>query len=213
MWLRQACLALLAILALSLPGAATAQQAPPPVTPAPELVQALRAGGLVLYWRHPATHNDQADTDPLNLADCSRQRQLNDTGRQQARELGSALRAAGIPVASVLTSPFCRAKEAAELAGLAAVTVNPDLGEGGLVVSPNENQRRARALRMLLGTAPAAGTNLVLVGHRPNIMDAVGRDAFDIAEAEIFIFRPQAEAPGYRLIGRLPAAAWRGLGG
>lgn len=187
-------------LAFAAPRAAVAQPA--------ELVEALRAGGLVIYWRHPATHNDQADTDPLNLADCSKQRQLNDTGRAQARALGEALRARNIAIAAIQSSPFCRAKEAAELTGLGAVTLVPELGEGGLVVPPNENARRARALRSLLGTAPASG-NTLLVGHRPNILDAVGVEAFTIAEGEIFLFRAQSEAPGYRVVGRIPASAWR----
>lgn len=187
---------------------ATLLAAPAQAQPAPELVEALRAGGLVIYWRHPATNNDQADTNPFNLADCSTQRQLNDNGRAQSRTLGAALRDRGIAVSAVQSSPFCRAKEAGELLGLGAVTLVPELGEGGLVVSPNENARRARALRTMLGTAPAAG-NTLLVSHRPNILDAVGVEAFTIAEGEIFVFRPQAEAPGYRLLGRVPMAAWR----
>lgn len=183
---------------------------PPPAAaaPAPEVLEAMRAGGLVLFWRHPATDNDQADTDPLNLGDCSRQRQLNAAGRQQARDLGAALKDLGIPISAILASPFCRTKEAAALTGLGPVTLVPELGEGGLVVSPNENARRARSLRGLLGKAPAVG-NLLLVSHRPNILDAVGVEAFTIAEGEVFVFRPQAEAPGYRLLGRVPIAGWR----
>jgi phosphohistidine phosphatase SixA len=188
-------------LALAVPSVAQAQ-------PAAELVSALREGGLVLYWRHPATNNDQADTNPSNLADCATQRQLNDTGRDQARRLGAALREHGIPVAAVHSSPFCRAREAATLLGMSEPVVVTELGEGGLVVSPNENIRRARALRGMLAAQPASG-NMLLVGHRPNILDAVGVEAFTIAEGEIFIFRSQSEVPGYRLVGRIPLAAWR----
>ena len=32
-------------------------------------------------FRHGATHSDQADTDPLNLDNVAKQRQLNDAGR------------------------------------------------------------------------------------------------------------------------------------
>jgi len=199
---------LLALVLTMALGRVAVAQAPAPAPVAGEMLAALRTGGLVLYWRHPATNNDQADTDPLNLADCTKQRQLNDNGRQQARDLGATLRDRGVPVSGILSSPFCRAREAAELTGLGAVTVNPDLGEGGLVVSPNENARRARALRSLLGAAPAQG-NILLVGHRPNLLDAVGVEAFTIAEGEIFVFRPRAEAPGYLLLGRIPLAAWR----
>jgi predicted ATPase len=44
------------------------------------------------------------------------------------------------------------------------------LTEGGLVVSPNENNRRADAVRKMLVTAPKAGTNTILVTHYPNII-------------------------------------------
>lgn len=194
-------LAALALAFAALSGPASAQ-------PAPELVEALRQGGLVIYWRHPATNNDQADVDPLNLADCSRQRQLNEAGREQARQLGAGFRSRGIAVGAVQSSPFCRAKEAAELTGLGPVTLVPELGEGGLVVSPNENGRRARALRAMLAAAPVGG-NTLLVGHRPNILDAVGVDAFTIGEGEVFLFRPQQGEPAYRLVGRIPVSAWR----
>ncbi|MDP2802571.1 MAG: histidine phosphatase family protein [Phreatobacter sp.] len=173
-----------------------------------EVVDALRKGGLVLLWRHPATHNDQADTDPLNLADCTRQRQLNDLGRQQSRDFGAALAGRSIPVMAIRTSPFCRAKEAAELTGLGAVTIDPDLGEGGLVVPPAENSRRARALRTLLSAAPQGG-NLVLVSHRPNILDAVGVEAFTVAEGETLIYRARSAAPGFELVARVPITDWR----
>ncbi len=176
--------------------------------PSAELLAAMRTGGLVLYWRHPATHADQADTNPADLANCATQRNLNDTGREQSRLLGAALRERAVPVGQIIASPFCRAREAAQLLGLGPVTTSIDIAEGGLVVTPIENNRRAAALRRLLGTAPAAG-NLLLVSHRPNILDAVGVDAFTIAEGEIFVFRPRAEAPGFAFIGRVPMAGWR----
>jgi hypothetical protein len=58
-----------------------------------------------------------------------------------------------------------------------------DLTEGGLVVSPDENNRRAAAFRKLASAAPAAGTNVVIVSHKPNIIDAFGKDWFEIKKA------------------------------
>ena len=51
----------------------------------PEWISALRNGGYVIVFRHGATHNDQADTDPLNIQNVAKQRQLNDQGRALAR--------------------------------------------------------------------------------------------------------------------------------
>ena len=49
-------------------------------TPSAEWISALRQGGHVIVLRHGATHADQADTDPLNISDRTKQRQLNDQG-------------------------------------------------------------------------------------------------------------------------------------
>src|SRR3954465_14431199 len=77
----------------------------------PDWIMALKGGGYVLVMRHGATHQDQADTDPLNLANVTKQRQLNDAGRAKAREIGAAMKKLGIPVGQVTTSQYFRAIE------------------------------------------------------------------------------------------------------
>jgi broad specificity phosphatase PhoE len=170
------------------------------------LATALRAGGLVILVRHGATFADQADTDPFNFENISAQRNLNDSGKALARAFGEALRQAGVPVGKVYTSKFNRAYETATIAGFTDIEKTADLTEGGLVVSPNENNRRAEALRKLLGTSPKAGTNTVLITHKPNILDALGKDWFDVKEGEASIFRP--ENGRYVLVVRLQMADW-----
>jgi phosphohistidine phosphatase SixA len=170
------------------------------------LATALRAGGLVILVRHGATFADQADTDPYNFDNISAQRNLNDNGKALARAFGEALRQAGVPVGKVYTSKFNRAYETAAIAGFTDIERTSDLTEGGLVVSPNENNRRADALRKLLGTTPKPGTNTVLITHKPNILDALGKDWFDVKEGEASIFRP--ENGKYVLVVRLQMADW-----
>ena len=51
-------------------------------------------------------------------------------------------------------------------------------------MTPNENNRRTQALRVLVATAPDAGTNTLIVTHEPNILDAFGKDWFEIKEGE-----------------------------
>jgi phosphohistidine phosphatase SixA len=175
--------------------------------PKPELVSELLRGGLVLFVRHLNTEPDQADTDPLHLDNVRAQRQLTAEGRERATALGAALRTLGIPVERVLSSRFKRALDTAELLGLGPVEGSLELSEGGLVVSPHENQRRAAALKALLGRAPSAGRNLVIVSHRPNLQDAAGKELGDIAEGEIAVFRPLG-ADHFTLLGRAPADEW-----
>ena len=170
------------------------------------LVQALRAGGLVIVFRHGGTYPDQADTDPLNPGNVKAQRQLNDSGKAAAKALGEAFRALGVPVGKVYTSQFHRAYETATLAGFKDIEKTADISEGGLVVSPNENNRRAKAFRQLVSTAPAAGTNTVLVSHKPNIIDALGKDWFEVKEGEAAILRP--EGGSYKLVARVQMDEW-----
>src|SRR5262245_10169111 len=144
-----------------------------------EWINAVRQGGYVIVFRHGATHQDQADTDPLNPKNVAQQRQLNEAGRAKAKEIGEAFRKLRIPVGQVQSSVFNRAVETATLMGLGEVTSTVDLAEGGLVVTPIENNRRAQALRKLAATVPPAGTNIVVVTHKPNILDAFGKDWFD----------------------------------
>ena len=171
-----------------------------------DIAAALRAGGLVIVVRHGATFPDQADTDPFHPDNIAAQRNLNDKGKALAKAFGDALRQIGVPVGKVYTSLFNRAYETAVLAGFGDIEKTADLTEGGLVVSPNENNRRADALRRMLGTAPRAGTDTIIITHKPNIVDALGKDWFDVKEGEASIFRP--ENGRYQLIARVQMDEW-----
>ena len=110
-----------------------------------DILQMVRAGGYVIVFRHGATYPDQADTDPLHDDNIAKQRQLNDQGRADAKEVGEVFSAAGVPIGKSYSSRFYRAAETARLIGGKAPEATLDVTEGGLVVSPNENNRRAQA--------------------------------------------------------------------
>jgi phosphohistidine phosphatase SixA len=173
---------------------------------AQQLVQRLRMGGYVIVVRHGATATNQADTDPLNFNDVTRQRNLNDKGKELAKAFGDAVRRVGLPVGEVYTSKFNRAYETAVLSGFENIERTVDLTEGGLVVTPDENNRRAEAFRKMLARAPAQGKNNFLITHKPNIVDALGKDWFDVKEGEASVFRP--EGGKYQLIARVQMEDW-----
>ena len=198
--LAAAFIGLFAVLGVAMPAA------PAAAADDQEIAQALRAGGLVIVVRHGATFPDQADTDPLNFDNIAAQRNLNDKGKMLAKEFGAALRQAAVPVGSVYTSKYNRAYETAMLAGFKDIEKTADLTEGGLVVSPNENNRRSEAFRRMLATGPKAGTNTILITHYPNIIAALGKDWFDVKEGEASIFRP--ENGSYKLVARLQMDEW-----
>jgi phosphohistidine phosphatase SixA len=171
-----------------------------------DIAQALRAGGLVIVVRHGATFPDRADTDPLNFDNIAAQRNLNDKGKTLAKAFGDALRQARIPVGKVYTSKYNRAYETAVLAGFTDIEKTADLTEGGLIVSPNENNRRAEAVRKMLAAAPKDHTNTILITHQPNIVAALGKDWFDVKEGEASIFRPADGS--YKLVARVQMDEW-----
>ena len=199
-------LALLCALLGLLPGAANSQ----PAAAQADAISALRQGGHVIVFRHGATYADQADTDPLNLSNVAKQRQLNDDGRALAKSIGESLHKLRVPVSLVRTSLFQRAVDTGTLLGFGEVKATADVTEGGLVVTPIENNRRAEAFRKLVSEMPAAGTNTVIVSHKPNIMDAFGKDWFDVREGEASVFQPDGKG-GYKPIARILAGDWSKL--
>lgn len=174
------------------------------------LAGAMKQGGYVIVFRHGATNRNQADTDPLNFDNIAKQRLLSEQGKRVATQVGEAFKKLGIPLGKVYTSKFNRAVETGRLmsgGGGGDVTPTLDVTEGGLVVTPIENDRRAEALKKMAGTLPEAGKNTLIVTHKPNIMDAFGKDWFDVKEGEASVFRPDGSGKAV-LVARPQAVDW-----
>ena len=127
-----------------------------------DLWKALAAGGHVVLLRHAATEPGTGDPPGFRLEDCATQRNLSDEGRAQARRLGEAFRARGVPVARVVSSRWCRCLETARLAFGRVDATHEALAN--LHGRGENRERQLRAFRQLLQQAPAGG-NLVLVTH------------------------------------------------
>lgn len=184
-------------------------------------VNELRWGGYVIVFRHGATTSDQ-NTDAMGNPNANPvsnpaggeaaggERRLNETGRAQAESIGASLRKLGIPVKMVLTSPLQRAVDTGTLMTFGEVQTIPDLAEAGAALSPEEKDRRAQALRILVALHPPVDSNLVIVSHKPNIVDAFGEDWSDVREGEASVFEPDGEG-GFKLIVRVQADEWAQL--
>lgn len=154
-------------LGLALAGVAGAQQQPVGVDstrslPGETLVNALRAGGLTLVFRHAASDPAQRDTLPVQAADCARQRNLTEAGRAQARAIGEGLAVLRVPIGEVIASPLCRAMETARLIAGQAKAENAVLGFDPAVAGAKANPE---LLRAIVKAAPPAGVNRLVVGH------------------------------------------------
>jgi phosphohistidine phosphatase SixA len=171
------------------------------------LTTELKKGGYVIVLRHGATNRDQADTDPLNHSNISKQRLLSAKGKEQAKQVGDSFKKLGIPISKVYTSKFYRAIETGKLVSNIEPTPIIDFTEGGLVVSPIENDRRAQALRQMAAAIPTDNKNTLIVTHKPNIIDAFGKDWFEIKEGEATIFKPNGSNKP-TIIGRFQSNDW-----
>jgi phosphohistidine phosphatase SixA len=187
-------LALLLALAAPLAGAADALLAPPAA------VDALRKGGYILYFRHAATDMTKNDAAMKSFEDCPTQRNLVDRGREDARAVGAAIKALGIPIGKVRASPYCRTVETAELVfGRADKTAEVRGGPA----QANDPSRYA-ALRRLLSERPAPGTNDVIVSHG-NPFHAVAGPPY-LAEGEAAVVLPTSD--GFRVVARIRVEDW-----
>jgi len=169
----------------------------------PALLNELRAGGYIIYFRHTSTDFGQSDDQMTGFEDCAKQRNLTDAGRDEARAIGEAFRDLRIPVGDVLASPFCRTMETARLMfgraqSSTAVRGGPPNAEGG----------RYDALKLLLSKRIERGANLVIASHG-NPFRAVAGGPY-LAEGEAAVIEPLDER-GFRIIARVTKDRWRSL--
>lgn len=170
----------------------------------PALVQALRDGGYVIYFRHAATDWSQTDRDLHNLERCDMQRNLSDEGREQARTIGAAFQQLRLPVGQVLASPMCRTLDTARLAFGRAEPL-ADLFVTGSVQNDTDRQRVER-LKHLLARPPRHGTNDILVSHSWNLEGAA---ELSLTQGEAAIFK--SSGSGFTYVARLHPEQWRAL--
>ena len=183
---------------------ALAADPPPDALSGAALLEALRSGGLILYFRHTSTDFGQNDDAMSGYKDCARQRNLTDRGRDEARRIGAAIKRLNIPVGDVLASPFCRTRETAQLI-FGRATVSPAVRGGP--ARPDTEDRYAE-LRKLLSTRPRAGTDLAIASHG-NPFHAVA-DTTYLAEGEAAIIEPLG-AQGFRIVARITKDGWSAL--
>ena len=184
---------------------ATAQPAPSAATPTPlagrVLVDALRRGGYVIYLRHTSTDFGQNDEAMTTFDDCTKQRNLTDAGRAEARTIGAAIAKLRIPIGDVLASPFCRTLETARLI-FGRATPTPAVRGGP---AATEDPDRYQELRTLLSTPVSGGTNVAIVSHG-NPFRAVAGTPY-LAEGEAAVIEP-LRAKGFRIVARVTKDGW-----
>ena len=128
--------------------------------------------GLVILYRH-ALAPGGGDPANFDVDDCATQRNLSAAGRRQAVRMGRQLRTRDIPVAEVISSPWCRSRDTARLMRVGPVREMSRLGSV-FQSSDRTAERRERATTKLIRRHAASDGVLVVVGHQANIIDLTG---------------------------------------
>ena len=123
---------------------------------------------MLRHARAPGT----GDPPGFRLGDCRTQRNLDDSGRAQARGISTWLHARGISRARVYSSQWCRCLETAALLDLGPVTPLPALNS--FFERPQEREQRLTALRQFIARQPPDGGLIVMVTHYVTIAALTG---------------------------------------
>lgn len=171
-----------------------------------ELIDALRQGGYVVYFRHTKTlpehaHEAQMRRDgKWRLEDCSTQRNLSEAGYLEARLQREMIRKLGIPWGKVYSSASCRTHIHA---GWVA-----DQYELNEALTPLRSREKGLIVRRMLNTLPSPGTNTFMFAHGGILWNATD---YDSVESETFVFRPSPDGQPPQLLAAIRIEDWEKL--
>lgn len=121
-----------------------------------------RFDGTVIFLRH-ALAPGNGDPYNFNLKDCKTQRNLDETGRRQARAIGKRIAAANLKLAGIYSSEWCRCLETALLLDLGAVT--PFSGLNSFYENHAPREATLASLEAKLASLPRDGAPVIMVTH------------------------------------------------
>ncbi len=175
------------------------------------LLEVLKNGGHIIYFRHATTEKDYADqADPLmSLDDCNSQRKLSLQGIRESYNIGMAFASKSIPIGQIIVSEYCRSWKTANFA----------FGEwtqkdSRLNFLPYEDYTEDHVALMkknvmpLLTQSPLPGTNTVIVGHDDIFESATG--IYPEPQGIAYILEPDGK-DGFEIIANVLPSEWATL--
>jgi phosphohistidine phosphatase SixA len=164
----------------------------------------------VIFFRHTARDASVISIEELVVADKAEQcvpgSELTSAGISDAIAIGQAFRRYGIRVGHVYASPACRTVQMASLAFGPPFDTRRELTYPGMWTS-EEATSLAPSLRLLLGTPPSAGTNVVLLSHNDVLtQDRVGV-TLTFGQGDSAVFHPSGDG-SFELVGTISLQEW-----
>ena len=121
-----------------------------------------RFDATVIFLRH-ALAPGNGDPANFNLKDCQTQRNLDETGRRQARGIGKRIAAANLNLVGIYSSEWCRCLETALLLDLGPVT--PFSGLNSFYENHAPRDATLAELQAKLDSLPLDGAPVIMVTH------------------------------------------------
>ena len=135
------------------------------------LIGELKEGGKVILIRH-AYAPGGGDPDNFDINDCDTQRNLDYSGKLQAKNIGNFFKKNKIPIHKVISSEWCRCKETAFLSFNNFKTKKFLNSFYSLKFSQNRNEQM-KELKKYIEEWQSEG-NLILVTHYVVILEVLG---------------------------------------
>ena len=127
-----------------------------------DVIERMTSGSHILMIRH-ALAPGGGDPPNFTIGDCTTQRNLNDTGRNQARKIGDWLRSNGVNSARVYSSQWCRCLETAALMEFGSVQELPALNS--FYERVQDREKNISNLKGFIRNQPVGGELIIMVTH------------------------------------------------
>ena len=138
-----------------------------------KLISAMQSDGHILMIRH-AMAPGFGDPDNIKIGDCSTQRNLDESGRKQSKNIGEWLKSHDIKPSAIYSSQWCRCLETSELLGLGKVKELPALNS---FFQMTENREpNLRALKQFISEQNIADDLIIMVTHSVTISAMSGQN-------------------------------------
>ena len=169
------------------------------------LVRELKKGGHIIFFRHgPTTDFREKDLADADLEKCELQRPLSDEGRSLTKKIGESFKHLQIPIGVAYSSPYCRCVDTAT--NIAGKVLKSRALHFAIHLRTSDRATVTAQLLDMLGTAPAAGTNTIMVSHTANLQEAVG--IWPKPEGVAHVFKPGSGGQ-FTYVGAMTPEAWQ----
>ena len=175
------------------------------------LLDSIKNGGYVIYFRHATSERDYADqADPLmSLDDCSSQRKLSTQVIKESHEIGVAFASKGIPIGEIIVSEYCRSWKTANLEFGEWTKKDPRLNFLSYQdYTENHIALTKKNAMPLLTRPPLPGTNTIIIGHDDPFEAATG--IYPEPQGIAFILQPDG-GKSFKIIGSVLPSEWATL--